>query len=71
VEGIGVFAITGAGVACSYSSDIWKWLRTKSIEGCQKKIEALHRRLNKGEVDEQSMADLHGRSFWMVDQFRK
>lgn len=59
-----------AGVAYYYSSEIWKWLRTDSIERCQEKVEALLRRLNKGEVDERNEGDLRGMSFRMVDHFR-
>ncbi|KAK3943077.1 hypothetical protein QBC46DRAFT_362033 [Diplogelasinospora grovesii] len=70
-EAIGVVATDVAGVACYYSSDIWKWIRTASIERCQAKVEALLRRLNKGEVDERNGEDLRGMSFWMVDHFRK
>ncbi|OAP54434.1 hypothetical protein AYL99_11535 [Fonsecaea erecta] len=69
-EAIGVLAADVAGVACYYSSEMWKWLRTRSIEHVQENVEALFRRLNRGEVDEQNRG-LHGMSPWMVDQFRK
>ena len=70
-EAIGVLAADVAGVVCYYSSEIWKWLRTESIERSQEKVEALLRRLNKGEVDERNGGDLRGTSFWVVDHFRK
>ena len=70
-EAIGVLAADVVGVACYYSSEIWKWLRTESIERCQEKVEALLRRLNNGEVDERNGGDLRGMSFRMVDHFRK
>ncbi|KAK3938089.1 hypothetical protein QBC46DRAFT_441560 [Diplogelasinospora grovesii] len=70
-EAIGVLAADVDGVACYYSSEIWKWLRKESIERCQEKVEALLRRLNKGEMDERNRVDLRGTSFWIVDHFRK
>jgi len=71
VGALGVATINVAGVACYYSSEVWGWLRTDSIQRGQGDVKALLRRLKRGELDERNRMDLESASFWMVHRFKK
>ncbi|KAH7342969.1 hypothetical protein BKA65DRAFT_587255 [Rhexocercosporidium sp. MPI-PUGE-AT-0058] len=71
VGALGVVTTNVAGVTCYYSFEIWGWLRIDSIQRGQRVVQALLRRLKRGELDEQNRVDLESMSFWMVDRFRK
>ncbi|GAP89976.1 putative expressed protein [Rosellinia necatrix] len=67
-ESIGVLAAQIVYIAYYYRFNIWEWRKTKLIERRQGEVEALLRRLNKGEVDRE---DLHRMSLWRADHLRK